>query len=921
MARWVLALAMSLLAIAACATAASAARPRASSTQAQGNPKPQAQGNPVPKAPSGSPLSVESAAGQSEAATAPPSGGDALVENGLGSPSCKKGELSSSARRNCELSGFVAAPDPTGNFAFDVNIDTGYTQPGNDVAAIVQDFAGFGWMVFVSVTHGLIVMFEWCYSFDLLREPKVLEELTSGLRGARIAFTEPWMMFAFSVASVFVIYYGLIRRRVADTLGQTLAMLAMMGMGLWLMMDPTGTVGALDHWADQAGLGTLATVASGSPEEPRRTLIEDLRVLFGATVSAPWCYMEFGNIDWCEGARALDPRLETAGLAIARKEQSESGCRSLCGPGAGTKDVTLAASAALLREAKSNGELFLALPANEEARNSTKEEWSLLSVLCGGGKSADKCSGKTAAQAEFRSEKGTEPRLIGIFLIWMGGLGMLLLFGFLALHLLSASIRTVVFLLMAPVAVLAPAFGDGGRSLFRTWTMRLLAAVVSKLVFSFLLGAMLMTMNLLLHLTVLGWWGDWFLVSAFWWGVFFKRHQMVGFLHGVAQGGHAPPPHHSIARRVKDAFETPRAMLRPVHSVRRKLRTPAPDVQKRHRIAKAGHEAAHKHADEQVTRMLDRGHQQAVERAGAAPEIQSRISARQEQLGRLRRERARALAEGDRRRAAQLGVREQRVEGEAASEQKTLTEARRQVADGEATKRLSGTPHTREQRERRSRFLDAQTALPAAGRRTAEGVARDYVGLAALVGYGAEQYKRLHPHRQREARLRIDRELASRSQLGAAAMDLARDTEPAPKWWERRKAGKQFEQKLQQRMREEGHTPLSAELKKGALDEYLVQSAPNRGGGFSGRSSGWSGEDSAGRSGGSAARSGGSSSAGGSAGRSDGFSWSGSRDGSVGSAEHRFTGGSRGRGRSTVMEDAFEVAARRKRQLGREHRE
>ena len=865
-ARWVLALAMSLLAIAAGAAATAAARPPAQKAAAQGKS--------APKAPSGPPLSAESAGARSEAATAPPSGGDALVENGLGSPSCKKGELSGSAQRNCELAGFVAAPDPTGNFAFDVNINTGIGEVGNYFASITQDFAGFGWMMFVSVTHGLVVVFEWCYSFDLLREQKVLEELTSGLHGARVAFTEPWMMFALSVASVFVVYYGLIRRRVADTLGQTLAMLAMMGMGLWLIMDPTGTVGALDHWANQAGLGTLATVASGSPEEPRRTLVEDMGALFSATVGAPWCYMEFGNVAWCEGAGALDKPLHEAGLAIAKKEQSESGCRSLCGPGAGPKDRMLAASAALLREAKSNGELFLALPANEEARNSTKEEWSLLNVLCGGGgKPADKCSGKTAAQAEFRSEKGTQPRLIGIFLIWMGGLGMLLLFGFLALHLLSAAIRTIVFLLMAPAAVLAPAFGDGGRSLFRAWTMRLLAAVVSKLVFSFLLGAMLMTMNLLLHLTVLGWWGDWFLVSSFWWGVFFKRHQMVGFLQGVAQGGDATP-HRSIARRVREALETPRAMLAPARWAGRKLRTPAPDVQKRRRLTRATHEAARKRADEQVTRTLDRDHEQDVERVGSASQIQSRISARQEKLGRLRRERSRALAEGDQRRAAKLGVREQRVQGEAASDQKALTEARRRVADGESSKRLSGTPHTREQRAQRSRFLDAQAALPAAGRRSAEGLARDYVSLAALAGYGVEEYKRLQPRQQREARLQIDRELAMRSQLGAAAADLARSTEAAPKRGERRKAGRELERVLEQHMREEGRTPLSDQTKQSALDNYLVDSARSRAGGRNGEGNG-------GRNGGSAGES---------------------------------------RQKSTVMDDAFAVAGRRKRQLGREPR-
>lgn len=827
------------------------------------------------RAPNGPPLGGVGMPTQDEPDASPPSGGDSLVENGLGSPMCRSaGDLPDPARRSCEVAGFVAAPDPTGDFALDVNIDTGLGKLGNYVAALFQDFAGFGWMTFVSITHGLIVMFEWCYSLDLLTG-KVLAEITNGLHGARISFTEPWLPLSLSAAAVLVVYHGLVRRRVAETLGQALGMLAMMAMGLWLIADPAATIGTLDHWADEAGLGTLAAVASGTPEKPRATFAGDMRRLFSATVGAPWCYLEFGNVDWCEGAGALDPKLKNAASAIARKEQSESGCRSLCGPSAGPKARALAASAALLREARSNGEMFLALPANEPARNSTKEGWSLLSVLCGGkGDPADKCGGPTAAQAEFRSEKGTQQRLMGVFLVWMGGLGMLLLFGYLALNLLNAALRTVFFLLLAPAAVLAPAFGEGGRALFRTWAMRLLAAVVSKLVFSFLLGVMLMMMDVLLHITVLGWLAEWFLLASFWWGAFFKRHQLVGFLEGAARGGQAPP-RRSIARRVREALETPRTMLKPVSGAWRKLRSPGADVLKRRRFTKAGCEAARERADEQVARTLDHDHEDARERVRSAPKTQAELSSQQERLRRIRSERARALAEGDERRAARLGAREQRIEGEARQGQQALTQARRRVADGEVTQRLSGTPHTREQREERSRLLDEQAALPAAGRRNAQGASRDYAALAGLAGHTDEQYKRLDPRRQREARLRIDRELATRSQLAAAAADLARDAQPAPKRGERRKAERELNRALEQRLREEGRAPTSAQPRQTPIDRYLRDSARAQ----SERSNGDSTRAHA----------------------------AGSEPGS--------------RGRSPVMDDAFEVAARRKRQLGREPRE
>ncbi len=862
------------------------AHPAAKRTSNSGKPPAEQH---IPHAPSGPPLSVESPGARESSASAPPSGGDALVENGLGSPMCDSvGDLPESARRSCELSGFVAASYPTGNYAFDVNINTGIGAIGNYGATIAQNFADFAWMAFVSIAHALIVMLEWCYTFDLLNTG-VLGQITRGLHGAQLSLTDPWLPFALAVAAILVVYHGLIRRRVAQTLGQALSMLAMMAVGLWLIADPAGTIGTLDHWSDEAGLGTLAAVAGGSPQAPRRTFVSDMRRLFEASVSLPWCYLEFGDVRWCQAA--AEPKLKTAALAIARKEQSQSGCHSLCGPTTGPKARTLAASAALLRALPSNGALFLALPANEEARNSTKKEWSLLSVLCGGGgEPADRCSGPTAGQAEFRSEKGTQARLIGISLIWLGGLGMLLLFGFLTLHLLTATIRTLVFLFLAPAAVLAPAFGDGGRSLFRNWGTRLLAAVVSKLIYSFLLGVTLMMVELLFGLTQLGWWGRWIILSAFWWGAYLKRREVAVLIEGAAQRQGAAP-RRPLAGAAKNALGAWRGMLKPAGFLAGKLRTPAPDVEKRKRLTQAGYEAARKRTDEQVTRTLDRDHQEARERVGRAPQIESQIATRREELDRVRRQRAKARAKGDKRRTKGLDTRAQRIEGQIAREQKSLTAARERVAQAETTQRLSGTPHTREQRDERSRFLDKQAALPAAGRRNAEGVARDYAALAGLAGYGVEEYRRLDPGKRREARLQIDHELASRSQLKAAAAELAGSSEPRLGRGEQREAEKELQRMFEQRMREEGLTPTTPQPKHGPPGKRTHERGDGSNGPMGGSRGGSSGPSDSGSGAG-------------------GHPAGGSREGSTRGPKRR----------STVMDDAFAVEARRKRQLGRDRR-
>jgi len=528
------------------------------------------------RAPSLPPLTLGEPRNEEASASAPASGGDSLAQNGLGSPLCRTpGELSAEEQRSCQTADFVAAPDPTNNYAFDVNIDTGVSKLGNDVSVTLENFAQFGWMALVSATHALVVMFEWCYSLNLLSN-SLLSEVTAALHSARLTFTDPWLAIVLAIASAMVVYRGLIRRQVSDSLGEAMATVAMMVCGLWAIADPAGSVGAVEQWANQAGLGTMAVVASGTPSDPERTLAQSMQTVFSSVVSTPWCYMEFGDVDWCDSSARLDGPLRATALTIAKTEEKKSGCKGLCDADASPGDRTLAASAGLLREARSNGELFLALPANESERNSAKNEGTLLRVLCGGGESADKCRGPTAPQAEFRTEKGTGSRLFGLLFIWVGALGMLLLLGFLALRLLCAALMGLFFLLLAPAAVLAPALGEAGRSAFRSWAMKLMGAAIAKLTYSFLLGIVLMMMKLLLGLTLLGWWAQWLLISAFWWSAFLKRDQLFG---AAASGGSGKPAGgpRSIAHRVGQRFETPRTLLHMRRTIKERSSPPAPE--------------------------------------------------------------------------------------------------------------------------------------------------------------------------------------------------------------------------------------------------------------------------------------------------------------------------------------------------------
>ena len=90
------------------------------------------------------------------------------------------------------------------------------------------------------------------------RQPFGRARTGARLRQVQATFTEPWLAGVLAIGAVLAAYNGLVRRRVAETLGQALLVLAMIAGGSWVMLDPVGTVGALGGWANQAGLGTLA---------------------------------------------------------------------------------------------------------------------------------------------------------------------------------------------------------------------------------------------------------------------------------------------------------------------------------------------------------------------------------------------------------------------------------------------------------------------------------------------------------------------------------------------------------------------------------------------------------------------------------------------------------------------------------------
>lgn len=601
-------------------------------------------------------------------------GEDTLVRNGLGSPFCRAvaGELPSSAASDCRTSGFVSSAAPSQDYSFDTNINTTL---GISIDALLQDYLVRPiWMALVWLVHSLLVVLEWAYTLELLRGP-LASGLGRFLDAAQAQFTTPWMASVLACSAALAAYQGIVRRRVAQTLGEVVAMLAMIAGAMFVIADPSGTIGALSQWAQEASAGSFGAISSGSSARPYRALAQSMEELYAAEIQAPWCFMEFGDVGWCDQPARLDPRLETAAQQIASKLQAQA----RKGGANGVSGEVLEHRAQLLRQARTNGAIFLALPANGPLRNSVKEEGSLLHVLCGGAEEATSCRGPTAAEAEFRANSGTLPRIAGVGVIALGVTGMLLLVGFVVVRLLEAAILSVLFLLLAPAAALAPALGETGRRAFRTWAARLLGAAAAKLLWSIVLGALLASMRILLSLQ-LGWLVQWLLGGALWWGVFMRRRELLTgatghhWLQGARQGARARRGEDLAIGGTRRAGKAIRDRI--LRSRRRDpTRQAAKDDGKRFERDPLGRLAGDAAGRLSAPAAARRGRKDRDDKGGAASSSGgaagsfggaagpsgARARSGVERLTELESAHAQALADGDRRRAVSLQLRMQRV--------------------------------------------------------------------------------------------------------------------------------------------------------------------------------------------------------------------------------------------------------------------
>ena len=528
--------------------------------------------------------------GQATVTTSPPSPAavpsgddpysDPSRELGATSPSCRYA-LDAVARRSCRASGSVVQPHPLSSYGLDVRSGFSLTDPGKTFMSALQSLGAGLWMALLYGLKGVLLLLEWTFSLDLTNAGMPAARRTLANLHDRV-FGDSWLLLAISLTGVWGIWRGLVQQKTVETFAGLSATVALIVLALVLISRPAETVGRAAQIANDGGMSVLAAGTGGDPAHGRQALAAALGRVFASTVRDPWCALEFGSVDYCD--RKLRDRAHPSNAELWLQYPAQSWQRGrlhelMRADGGGGFSVVGAAKD------------IIGLGGDDRKLPDATEELVR----------------KAPEQASMQGAGGTFPRLALLGVITVGLLGVAALLAWLGLRLLLAAGLGVVLLLVAPAMLIAPALGERGRATFIAWGQRLIGAVLAKLVFAVFLTVVLAAGSVFAAIDM-GWFGTWLLQAGFWWGIFLKRHEVVGFVsagtprsegtgagQAVSQGYYAWMLGRGLRQTASRALDPARAGLRTA-------RTHVSDGQVARRAATQ--ELARERLDEHGTRAL-----------------------------------------------------------------------------------------------------------------------------------------------------------------------------------------------------------------------------------------------------------------------------------------------------------------------------
>ncbi len=443
---------------------------------------------------------------------------DPLSGLGIGNPVCDRiAEIRDrETRLSCETNGTPESTYPASNYGFDIFIDTGIDAPtGTFAKGFVMILNGL-WLGLIFVLKLVLALLGLAFGLNPFADGETMHEIGAAVGRLYARVTQPWLTTAVVCGGIWFAYKGLIRREVAAGVGGTLAAVAMIAVGLWVVQQPQASVGRLASLSDRVALGVIGAPQAGTASRPSGSYAEAMSRLWSRLVEVPFAGLDFSDVSWalsrpppeavdkadekfCEDQGALALMAELADLGV---DEAKEACGQFAAQRYGKPRRVI--------------DLYLRSSPGSPARQAL---WDYFD-------NDDTYKPKVAAQGG----DGVLTRLSMLALFAIGLLGAVLLLAWLAIRLFSQAAIAFVLLLAAPFALFFPLLGDAGRRAFRTWGVTLLGAVIAKVIYAAFLSIVLLGITILGQVDGPGGSATGFLVAcAFSWSVFLKRAHLVGW--------------------------------------------------------------------------------------------------------------------------------------------------------------------------------------------------------------------------------------------------------------------------------------------------------------------------------------------------------------------------------------------------------
>jgi len=478
-----------------------------------------------------------------EAAPAPviPYGGslDPTAVLGIENPLCgEPNKLSAQQVRNCRSSHSPEAAFPVGNYGWDIHIESGgFISPlFAPAVSFVLELLSVLWLLLLMMLKGCLIILGFAFSLSPFTDNRMLGEIGSGLTSFFNHLTSPWLSTLFVVLGGWGLYNGLIRRKTGETMGGMLMALVMMLAALWIIHSPRETVGRLSEAVNATSLAAVSAPSSGHVSAPIRSYNDAMSAVWNQMTAVPFCAMDFSDVHWCMTAEPSEAALEAARSGLIDDAFTKQLVTHLPKDEEKASKALQAELAVLFGRAPSIRQLYLRFSPSGGPRdklwdyyNGEPDEHIGLplnigpQLSIGGG-----TEGHAPDKVSMQGRSGVLARMVMVLVFTLGLLGGLLLLLWLMMRLVMATASAFVLVLATPLAMFFPVFGQTGRTIFTRWATSLIGAVVAKLIYSGLLGVVLLGSSVIgsaigassptLGLVA---------VMAFWWAVFLSRDKFL----------------------------------------------------------------------------------------------------------------------------------------------------------------------------------------------------------------------------------------------------------------------------------------------------------------------------------------------------------------------------------------------------------